>query len=224
MSDSVPQPLYVFLDEGGNLDFSPSGTKYFVLTGVWLPRPFPCDADLHSLRFDLIETGLDIEYFHASEDRQPTRDRVFGIIRGCLSAFKADAVIVEKAKTGPSLRDDAKFYPDMLGHLLKYIINGCGIDRWSEVIVITDRIPVTKKRQAVEKAVRMTLAKMLPAGTKYRVLHHDSKSCAGLQIADYFNWAIYRAWDKDDRRSLDLVKSAVRSQFDIFQRGQTKWY
>lgn len=230
MPDSVPNrpnsttPLYVFLDEGGNLDFSPSGTRYFVLTGVWLPRPFPCDADLHGLRFDLIETGLDIEYFHASDDRQPTRDRVFGILQSCLEKLSADSVIIEKCKADPILRQDAKFYPYMLGHLLEYIIRSCDLDRWSEVIVITDRIPVAKKRQAVEKAVRMTLADMLPAGIKYRVLHHDSKSCAGLQIADYFNWAIYRAWDRADNRSLDLVRRSVRRQFEIFKPESTKWY
>ena len=97
MNDTVTtpplQPLYVFLDEGGNLDFSPSGTRYFTLTGVTLSRPFPCDSELHALRFDLIETGLDIEYFHASEDRQPVRDKVFEIVRGSLSRFRADSIM-----------------------------------------------------------------------------------------------------------------------------------
>jgi len=65
---------------------------------------------------------------------------------------------------------------------------------------------------------------MLPSEMRYRVLHHDSKSCAGLQIADYFNWAIYRAWDKGDRRSIELVLAGIRSQFEIFQRGGKIWY
>lgn len=224
MADSGPKPLYVFLDEGGNLDFSPSGTKYFVLTGVWMPRPFLWDTDLHSLRFDMIETGLDVEYFHASEDRQPTRDKVFEVLRKYLDSFKADSVVVEKSKTGPSLREDAKFYPHMLGYLLKYLVNGCGIEKWSEIIVITDRIPVHKKREAVEKAVRTILTDMLPPGTVYRVLHHDSKSCAGLQVADYVNWAIYRWWDSKDNRSLKLIGKSVRSQFDIFRKGEYHWY
>lgn len=214
MTPPTYKPLYVFLDESGNLDFSPNGTRYFVLTGVWLPRPFPCDSDLHSLRFDLIESGLDIEYFHASDDRQPTRDRVFDLIRERIDSFRADALIVEKRRIDQSLRVDTAFYPRMIGQLLSRIIANCVAERWTELIVITDRIPVNRKRKAVEKAVRTTLSHMLPDQVRHRILHHDSKSCAGLQIADYFNWAIYRAWDRNDRRSLRVVESAVVSQTD----------
>ena len=208
------QPLYVFLDESGNLDFSPSGTRYFVLTGVWLPRPFPCDAELHGLRFDLIESGLDIEYFHASDDRQATRDRVFEIIRGGLESFHAESLIVDKRLIQSALREEVSFYPRMLGRLLARIVTTCHAERWSELIVITDRIPVHRKRRAVEKAIRTTLAHALPSRVRHRILHHDSKSCAGLQIADYFNWAIYRAWDRNDRRSLSLIEPAVKGQIE----------
>ena len=52
--------------------------------------------------------------------------------------------------------------------------------------------------ELVKKAVKMTLAKMLPKGVRYRVLHHDSKSNLDLQIADYCNWVIYRKWDRGD--------------------------
>jgi hypothetical protein len=32
--------LYIFLDEAGNLDFSPTGTRYFILSSVAKERPF----------------------------------------------------------------------------------------------------------------------------------------------------------------------------------------
>ncbi|MCL4740706.1 MAG: DUF3800 domain-containing protein [Phycisphaerales bacterium] len=217
-------PLYVFFDEGGNLDFSATGTRYFTLTGVWLHRPFPCDLELINLRFDLIETGLNIEYFHAAEDRQAVRNRVFEILSGRLDRFRADSVVVEKRMTAPPLRSDERFYPETLGYLLRHILECCELADWSEVIVITDTIPVNRKRRAIEGSVKTTLARMLPAGMPYRVLHHSSKSCIGLQIADYFNWAIFRSWERGDGRSLDAVRPAVRSQFDIFRKGTTIWY
>jgi len=53
--------IYIFLDEGGNFDFSDKGTKFFTLTSVLKRRPFNMYGQLTELRFDLIESGLDIE-------------------------------------------------------------------------------------------------------------------------------------------------------------------
>ena len=184
--------LYVFLDEGGNFDFSPSGTAYFTLTCVTGGRPFLWDETFPSLKYDLIEDGLDIEYFHAAEDRQKVRDRVFPLIEDCLGSIRIDSLIVEKRKTGPSLQPLIRFYPAMLGYLLQYVFTGVRDDHYEEVVVLTDRLPVKRKRQAVEKAIKTTLSEFLPPGMNYRVLHHESRSCAGLQVADYCNWAIYR--------------------------------
>jgi hypothetical protein len=39
---------------------------------------------------------------------------------------------------------------------------------------------VQKKRKAVEKAIKTVLAVMLPAGMRYRILHHASRSHYGL--------------------------------------------
>lgn len=148
---------------------------------------------------------------------------VFAIIQRSLADIRVDSVIVEKAKTYPDVKEDRVFYPQMMGYLLKFVLKRLP---WvhDETIVITDRIPIHKKRQLIEKSVKETLKTMIPEGKKYRVLHHESKSSYGLQVADYFNWAIYRAWENGDRRSLGPVEEAVKSQFDIFQRGTTWHY
>lgn len=216
--------LYIFLDEAGNFDFSPSGTPYFILGSLTKERPFQAYQELTELKYDLIEQGTDMEYFHAAEDRQEVRNKVFGIIAGRLEGCTVDATIIEKRKTGPSLQDTTKFYPKMLGYHLRYIlgrVDWCGV---AEVVVITDRIPVTKKRRAVEKAVKQTLSEMLPKGSIYRVMHHDSKSNFDLQIADYCTWAIQRKWTQSDERSYRLIAPVVRSEFDIFQTGTFNHY
>ena len=38
--------LYVFIDESGNFDFSPSGTKYFILTTLTTIVPYDIGAPL----------------------------------------------------------------------------------------------------------------------------------------------------------------------------------
>jgi hypothetical protein len=119
---------------------------------------------------------------------------------------------VEKSKMPSSLWPDSRFYPHVLGEHLRHLVSQLDPQSFSSIVVITDRIPINRKRQAVEKAVKETLANALPASITYRVLHHDSKSCAGLQVADYINWAILRFIDRADPRSYDLIKAAIRSQ------------
>lgn len=224
MSSKASQVAYLFLDEGGNFDFSASGSRYFTMTSVLKFRPFETSNRLAALRYDLIETGLDIEYFHASEDRQAVRDRVFGILDEDLDRFEVDSIIVEKPKTGPGLQAPNQFYPRMLGYLLQYVLKRLPFKDVVEVIVITDQLPIQKKRKAVEKAIKHTLKEMLPNDVPYRLLHHSSKSASGLQIADYFNWAIFRAWERGDRRSLEKVAPVIKSQFEIFRNGTAYYY
>lgn len=216
--------LYVFLDEGGNFDFSPTGTRFFTLTSVAKTRPFRAVPQIDSLKYDLIEEGLDLECFHASEDRQHVRDRVFAIIQNELDSMRIDSLIVEKAKTGPALQDPQHFYPRMLGYLLRFLVNGMDLSRCEEVLVITDQIPLAKKRKAIEKTIKQTLKAMLPLECRYRIMHHASKSSFGLQMADYCNWAIYRKWERGDDRSHALIRKGITSEFDLFRSGVRYYY
>lgn len=177
-----------------------------------------------SLKHDLIEEGIDLEYFHASEDRQCVRDKVFKIACDNLSDGRIDSIIIEKCKTGPALQEMEKFYPRMINYLLKYVLEKRNLSGFAGVIVITDSIPIKKRRESVEKAIKQTISKLLPANTMYRIFHHASKSCIDLQIADYCNWAIFRKWERKDLRSYDLIKNWVRSEFEIFRSGDRYYY
>lgn len=207
--------IYIFLDEAGNFDFSPTGTKYFVLTALTKRRPFHAYKALTELKYDLIELGIDLEYFHASEDSQVTRDRVFDIIFNHLGEVGLDSLIVEKQKTAPALRIEDRFYPEMLGSLLKPVLKRLNLRNVTEVILVTNRIPVQRKRRAVEKAVKKVLTNILPPDLRYQILHHDAKSSMDLQMVDYCNWAIYRKWDRGDRRSYAAIRRAIECELEF---------
>jgi hypothetical protein len=211
--------LYIFLDEAGNLDFSKNGTKYFVLGGITKERPFDAYKELTELKYDLVERGMGLEYFHAAEDNQATRNQVFDIIEKNLADVAVDSIIVEKQKVAKALQSDEQFYPKVLGTLLQQILKHYPLAELAEVIVFTDSLPVLRKRGAVEKGVKLTLAAMLPASVRYRVLHHASKSNMDLQIADYCTWAIYRKWNSQDARSFQRINAAVRREWNVLQTG-----
>ena len=214
---------YIFLDEAGNLDFSTNGTPYFVLTSVSMRRPFPMYQELDAYRHDCLEYGLEMEYFHCSEDNIHVHNSVFGLIAKNLQNMRIDCLVVEKRKTGPALQDVKRFYPEMLGYLLKFVVPQVD-DTSNDVIVITDTVPVNKKRQAIEKGVQLALAKMLPQGRKYHILHHSSRSHYGLQVADYCCWAVFRKWQRNDMDCYDLIKEGIQSEFDIFRNGTKHYY
>ncbi len=204
------RPLYVFLNQGGNFDFSPSGSRFFTLTALRAQRPFTFEWPLHELRFDLIESGLNLEYLHASNDRQAVRDEMFRrVVLPHLSEFRAEILVVDKASIPTESQQVSVVSPWFVGLLMSQVIHSVGHTDWPEVIVITDRVPVARKRAVIEKAVKTRLAQRLPDGVCHRPLHHDSKSSGGLQIADYINWAVYRRWTSGDSRSSRLVQASL---------------
>jgi len=93
--------LFIFIDESGNFDFSPNGTKYFSLSAISTLDPLGKEK-LEKIKYYLIEKGIDIEYFHAAEDEQFVRNRVYNFIES-LEDIEIDSVIVQKNKTNPSL-------------------------------------------------------------------------------------------------------------------------
>ena len=217
---------YIFLDESGNFDFSLSGTRYFVLTSVSMKRPFPVAMPMDDYKHDRLEYGLDLEYFHCYRDGKTVRSRALELIAGHLDGMRIDCLVVEKAKVEPMLQEDRRrFYRESLTHLLKLILPvELDDDDVEKVIVITDTIPVNKKRRAIERGVRTALRGALSTGMKYRVLHHQSRSHYGLQVADYCCWAIFRKWQTGERTWYDRIKPAIRRELDLFHARSASYY
>lgn len=184
------------------------------MTSLSKERPFAAFRALSDLKYELLENGLALDGFHATEDRQAIRNRVFQIIREHSAGVVVDSVIVDKRNCPQALSDERVFYPSVLGQLLVNVLHHTDLSQFSQVIVITDRIPIQKKRNAVEAAVKETLARRLPRGIKYQLIHHESKTNFDLQIVDYLNWAIYRKWESGDARSFDQISHLVRSEAD----------
>ena len=115
----------------------------------------------------------------------------------------------------------------MMGYLLRYyVFNGILTLKppVRKVVIITDTLPLNKKKKQMVKAIKTHLASILPSTIPYAILHHDSKSNFGLQVADYYNWAILRKWKDGDLRSYRRVAKAVASEFDIFKNGYVVYY
>lgn len=217
--------LYIFIDESGNWDFSSSSSRYLIFGGLSLYDPSKLTEKLLDLKRKLNYEGRDIQRFHASEDRQAVRDQVFRVLSKC--QFETDFVIIEKYKTNPTLQNMTKLYPKMAMILLEYIFQRY---KWraadpgeiDKIVIFTDTIQ-RKKRRAIEKALKKEVKQVL-GQINFNIYHHSSYSHFGLQAVDYCTWAIFRKWERNDYRSYDLISEKVESEFDIFERGKTKYY
>lgn len=220
--------LYIFIDESGNFDFSPNGTKHFVLTALSTTEPMIISSSLLELRYSLLpeyKCGPKMEesgYFHCAEDTQAVRDKVFDILFRSDKKIRVDSVIAQKNKTCFDRRDPAKLYELMGTTLLKYSFTRATWQGFDHVVLVFSSIFDKKKRGLLKQAFKSLIKQY--AKTSFSLYFHDSKFDLCNQAVDYFCWAIYRKWESGDERSLCLVSKIINSQFPIFERGKIEYY
>lgn len=228
--------LIIFIDESGNFDFSKNGTNYFVLTAISTLDPITLREDMHTYKYELLANGINNEYFHATEDRQEVRDQFYNLINK-LDDFSIDSVVVEKNKTHPSLYVEKKFiknkivkknnysefYRLVCQTLLKYIFKRYNDNIHVEnIIIILDNLFTNDKREYVLKALK-TYLKMFCTKPFY-IYFHQNKSDINCQITDYCGWAIYVKNERNELRPSKEIQKKIKSEFDIFKTGSTKYY
>ncbi|MBI3049557.1 MAG: hypothetical protein HYY76_14725 [Acidobacteria bacterium] len=114
--------FHVHLDEAGDFNFSPRGTRHYIFTAAWTYEPASLAQELTSLRFSLLKAGHDLPMFHATRDKQVNRNAVVAALTRH-DTWRYASVIVEKAKVYPELRDAHRFYPQFATSVLKYIFH-----------------------------------------------------------------------------------------------------
>src|SRR3990172_5967439 len=214
---------YVFADESGNFDFSTrlGETKYFILTTLTATDCSLGDG-LLALRRDLAwrAIGLDTE-FHATTDKQAIRDEVFKVLQ--TYPFRVDATILEKAKAKPSIRSTEERFYQMAWYLhMKYVAPQI-VGAADQLLVIGASIGTKKRRSAFHAAVSDVVQQVSPT-TAFQVASWDAASDPCLQAADYCAWALQRKWESGDDRTYRIIAPKLRSEFNVFRSGTTRYY
>lgn len=204
--------LYLFIDESGNFDFSKNGTKYFVLTALITNNPTKVAIPLVKLRYKLLCNNLsgafqENGYFHASEDLQVVRDKIFKILTSYKRGLVIDFVALKKGKIKKNKDFETEFYKKIGQKLLNKVFNSNLTNKYSEVCIVFSSL-FDKKRRGLLKQIFKSTIKSLFFGT-YFLYFHDSKFDYCNQAVDYYGWAVYRRWENSDMRSFNLIKRLV---------------
>lgn len=212
--------LYIFLDESGNLDFSRGGTKHYVLAAITSINPLASSQDLQQLKYESLEQGIDAEYFHASEDKQATRDEVIKRLQTMSNTVKVHYIYAEKPKAYPALQNSAAFYAKLGTTLIKFIINYKS-NGFNQIVIVFDKTLPKREQKAFLGEIKPELKKL---GKPYQIYFHRTLSDFNGQIADYFAWAKYVSLERGEQRPLTALSNITMTEFDLFARGTKEWY
>lgn len=216
--------LYVFIDESGNLHFSPEGTRYFVMAAVSMISPIEISGKLQELKYELLcegNGGNDYEYFHASEDRQITRDKVFEIISALKDKIKINYIYADKRKKNPLLSPSG-FYNLISGAIAKYLLKKYSVnEKFDKIIIIFDKMLSKKEQDSFYKQAKPVLKEI---GKPYAIYFHRTLSDFNGQVSDYCAWAKYVELERGEKRPMESLSKINKSEFDIFESGTTLYY
>jgi hypothetical protein len=213
---------YVFSDEAGNFDFSRNSgaSRYFIL-GTLTANDCRIGDDLLQLRRELGWRGVHLDsVFHATEDPQAVRDEVFEVLGS--GDFRIDATILEKSKARVHLQNERSLYKMAWYLHFKHVAPEVAT-KADRMFVVASSLGTKKKRGTFHEAVDDVVAQVSPCAS-HRVAFWPAASDPSLQVVDYCVWAIQRKWERDDRRSYDLIKDKIKSEFDVWSIGRRHYY
>jgi len=155
--------------------------------------------------------------FHATDDCPEVREKVFKAIDSL--PFKAEFIVARKIEKVFIDRHDKKpnvFYDDLINKLFQNHLHK------GDKIVIYFSTRTNRARQApFEDAVRVaTLAFetkwKVRACSDIKIFPQKPEGEACLQVIDYMNWAIQRAFIKKDMRYFNFMKRKISFLVDVY--------
>ena len=226
----------MFIDESGNFDFSPKGTEYFILTCFATFDPMRGRDNLIHLRYALLADGFDQDFFHASEDRQLVRDKVYAMLSSLSNTYEVHSIFAKKNKANPALYQEKyikrgqikikntgmKLYELLCKTLLRYVSRGKS-SQVSNIVVVIGSLFVGKKKKVLIGTLKSFLKECFH-DIPFHIYSHPMSADLNCQLADYCCWAVSVKLHRGDMRPYAVIAPQVRSEFDIFKEGKEEYY
>lgn len=226
-----------FFDRQGRIIVGNEGVSLCFMVGVaHLPDPQRCHETLESLRQTLLadpyfrgvpsmqqQAGKTALCFHAKDDLPEVRREMFKLLSGL--GAKVQVVIRRKREladaaqriynqSGQKLKPDA-IYDDMVSRLFRNMLHSAD----ENAVTFARRGKSAREdalAQAIAKAKRNFTRKWgncVDRPTKIQSAYPSA--CAGLQVIDYYLWAIQRLFERGEDRFFNLLADHYRLVMDL---------
>lgn len=175
-----------------------------------LPPLKESPAEIQSLQKSL-------KFFHAKDDSPEVRERVYKTIVSL--DFKAEFIVARKIEQTFVKRHQRKeniFYDDLLAKLFENKLHTSTQNK-IYYAVRGNRIRQEPIKSAIQTAV-LTFEEKWKTSVESSI-EIQSQTMTGepcLQVIDYMNWAVYRAFTKGDMRFFNFVRDKVSYLVDLY--------
>ncbi len=161
------------------------------------------------------------DYFHATEDKQVVRDRVFAELLN--HKFKVQATVMEKSKAQPHVRESrARFYQYPWYYHFKHSISS-KVPSDAKLLVTAASIGNRKEKLSFSNALDDVMKQTLRPES-WTVDFRPSSCDPCLQVADYCAWAIQRKWELGKSTAYDLISDRVAYEYELWRHGSRHYY
>lgn len=234
-SRTLDPDCYIFIDESGkpeiysargkNLVELNQASRYLVLASIRHNNQLDLQQQVTDFRANLLHDvalrekfspGYTLDSFHANRDYREVRLRFYEFINTL--DIKIDVIVVEKLLCFPALQQNpGKLYAVMAGQLLKNL--GHHAEQTHVIFSRKDsKLKLQLELQTEVERIRLDYIAAHPNIDKKVTLayfHNPHYSHGGLQIADYVAFAIFKAFEHDDRQWYELIKDKIGKIQDI---------
>jgi len=226
-----------FYDRNGNLIVGQEGCSPILILGfVETTDPVPMRralAELHrEIAIDDYLKGVPSiaktnVAFHAKDDVAEVREKVFKLIRTL--DFKAQFVVarkIERVFQNAFHGREQKFYEHLVSLLFSNVVH-----RYSENRIYFAKRGSTTRQAPLASSIQSGIRQFedkyqTTVNTKWSVSAQMPDGEPSLQIIDYMNWAVYRAFVKAEMRYYRFIEDKVSLLVDVYDtRNYPKnWY
>lgn len=220
-----------FYDRYGNLALGKEGvSKTLILGFIMTDNPKPIRNNLIKLRREIAADkylkGIPslkktMIAFHAKDDCPEVRERVFKVISNL--DYTAEVIVARKIPTIFNRRHHRKeneFYDDLIAKLFE---NKLHLATHNEIFFSvrgskTRQLPL---QQAIEKAISRFEEKWnTEIKSTFKINPHRPSGEPCLQVVDYINWAVQKAFEKGQDRFIKFVEDKISYLVDIYDQDK----
>jgi len=205
---------YLFLDESGELGFKESSSKYFVITLL------SCDeGEIYSLRRiikkvreKIIKKKINkLPELKGNNSNDKIRTEI--LERFMKTKVEIFVIILEKSKVYEYLKDKKN---KLYNYISNLILNECSFDNPSVCLIVDKSKSNRSLREDFDNYIRKKLNEKNNLN-KIIIKHENSQNEGCLQVLDFISWAIFRNYEHQDSRFMNIIKDKIVIKKEVFQ-------